>query len=185
MTFTNPVALDGDTLYVGSNSGKTGIVALDADTVEERWRVDTGPVTGGPVVHDDLLVVQSHSLVVGYGTDGQRRWGFNLIDRNYHPLAVDDDHVYAAGRETLHAITHEGERSWTHEVAEERSQVGSPTIAGDSVLLRGEDRLLALAAATGEKQWSTTPAGRGEAVVTPDVVFLEGDGGELLALGEP
>lgn len=184
MTFTEPAAVDGGTVYLGSNSGKTGIVALDADDGEELWRAPTNAVTGGPVVHDDLLVIQSHSLVVAYGTDGQRRWGFNLLDRNYHPMAVDDDHVYAAGRETLYAITHDGERAWTHEVADDRLQVGSPTVAGDSVLLRGEGRVTALSTATGEEQWSIDAGGRGEAVVTPGATFLEGGDGRLLALGE-
>ena len=182
-TFTTRVAVDGDTMYVGSNSGRTGIVALDADDGEEQWRVSTNPVTEGPVVYDDLVVVQSYGLVVAYGTDGERRWGFNLVDGGYHSMAVDDDHVYAAARETLYAITHEGERSWIY-TPDEQSRVGGPTVAGDSLLLRGDDRLTALSAATGEERWSKTVNGRGEAVVTPDAVFLDGDGGELLALGD-
>lgn len=181
-TFTTPAAVAGDTLYVGSNSGATGIVALGTDEGEEQWRAETNPVTGGPVVYDDLLVVQSYGLLVAYGTDGERRWEFNLVDDGHQPMAVDDEHVYAAGRETLYAIAHDGERSWTYEQSEGR--VGVPTVAGDSVLLRGDDRLTALSAATGEKQWSTTPEGLGEVVATSDALFVTGDDGRLLALGE-
>ncbi|QKY21696.1 PQQ-binding-like beta-propeller repeat protein [Halolamina sp. CBA1230] len=181
-TFTTPAAVDGDTLYVGSNSGATGIVAMETDDGEVQWRAETNPVTGGPVVYDDLLLIQSYGLVVAYGTDGERRWGFNLVDSGHQPMAVDDEHVYAAGRETLYAITHDGERSWTYEQSEGR--IGTPTVAGDSVLLRGEDRLTALSAATGEEQWSRTPEGLGEVVATPDALFVTGDAGRLLALGE-
>lgn len=182
MTFTEPAAVDGDTVYVGSNSGKTGIVALDADSGEELWRAPTNPVTGGPVVHDDLLVIRSHGLVVAYGTDGERRWGFNLPDGLARPTAVDDEHVYATGGETLHAITHQGERSWTHDAPD--GQVGSPIVAGEELLLRGEGRLAAVTTGAGDERWSAAPAGRGDAIVAPESVFVGSDDGRLLALGE-
>ncbi len=182
-TFTTPAAVDGDTLYVGSNSGVTGIVALRTDDGGERWRAETNPVTGGPVVHDDLLLIQSYGLVVAYGTDGERRWGFNLLDGGHQPMAVDDGHVYAASPEILYAITHDGERSWTYERSDGR--VGVPTVVDDSVLLRGEGRLTALSATTGEEQWSRSTEGVGDVVATPEALFVTGDGGRLLALGEP
>lgn len=182
MTFTEPVAVEGDAVYVGSNAGVTGVVALDADSGEELWRAPADPVTGGPVVEDGLLVIRSHGLLIAYGTDGKRRWTFNLVNGTTHPMAIDGSHVYATGRQTLYAIGRDGERSWTHDAPD--AGVGSPTIAGDSVLLRGTDRLTSLSAGTGEKEWSTTPAGQGEAVVTPGAVFVEGGDGRLLALGD-
>lgn len=182
MTFTEPVAVDGERVYAGSNSGETGIVALDADTGEELWRASAGPVTGGPVVDDDLLVVRSHGLLLAYGTGGEQRWGYNLVEGSSHPIAVGDDHVYAAGRETLYAIDRDGERSWTHDASD--GGVGSPTVAGDSVLLRGAGRLTALSTGGGKEQWSATPSGHGETVVTPEAVFVTGGNGRLLALGE-
>ncbi|GAB7012702.1 outer membrane protein assembly factor BamB family protein [Halolamina salina] len=181
-TFATPAAVDSDTLYVGSNSGATGVVALGTDAGEELWRAETDPVTGGPVVRDDLLVVQSYGLVIGYGTDGEQRWVFNVLDGENRPLAVDDQHVYAVGRGTLYAITHDGERSWTYE-PEQGARVGVPTVAGDSVLLRAEGRITALSAATGEKRWSTATGGRGEAVVSPEALFVTGEDSRLLALG--
>jgi outer membrane protein assembly factor BamB len=182
MTFTEPVAVDGDAVYVGSNAGVTGIVALDADSGAELWRAPADSVTGGPIVSDDLLVVRSHGLLLAYGTDGRRRWEYNLVDGISQPMAVDGDHVYAAGRETLYAIDRDGKRSWAYDAPD--AGVGSPTVAGDSVVLRGTDRLTALSVGTGEKQWSATPAGRGEAVVTPEALFVEAGDGRLLALGE-
>jgi outer membrane protein assembly factor BamB len=182
MTFTEPVAVDGDAVYAGSNSGVTGAVALDADTGRELWRAPAEPVTGGPIVDDDLLVVRSHGLLLTYGTDGRRRWGFNLVNGSSHPMAVDGDHVYAAGRETLYAIDRDGERAWTHDAPD--GGVGSPTVAGDSVLLRGAGRITALSAGAGEERWSATPSGQGDAVVTPEAAFVTGGDGRLLALGE-
>ncbi|WP_435115176.1 PQQ-binding-like beta-propeller repeat protein [Halolamina sp. C58] len=180
-TFTTPAAVDGETLYVGSNSGATGIVALDIDDGGERWRAETEPVTAGPVVHGDLLVVQSYGLVIAYGTDGEQRWVFNVLDSGNRPIAVDDEHVYATGRETLYAITHDGEESWRYE---RDGRVGAPTVVGDSVLLTGEGRITALSAATGGERWSVTPGGGGDAVVSPGALFVTGDSGRLLALGE-
>jgi outer membrane protein assembly factor BamB len=87
----------------------------------------------------------------------------------------------AAGRETVYAIRHDGERSWTQDATD--GGVGSSTVASDNVRLRRANRLTALSAETGEKRWSATPSGQGDAVVTPEAAFVTG-GERLLALGE-
>lgn len=181
-TFTEPAAVDDDTLYLGSQSGSTGIVALDADTGEKQWHVSTSAVTSGPVVHDGLVVVQSHSLVVALGTDGSRRWSFNLVDQGYGSIAVDDRHVYAASRGALVAISRDGKESWSYEASDR--QIGSPTVAGDSVVFRSGDRLRSLSAASGDEEWSTAADGGGEVIATSDAIFRSESGARVVALGE-
>lgn len=181
-TFTEAAALHDGTLYLGSQSGNTGVVALDADTGEMEWRVSTGAVTGGPVVDDGLVLVQSHSLLLALGTDGAERWTVNLVEDRAEPLAVDDEHVYVPAGETLRAITRDGEESWRDDEFDGR--VGYPTVAGNSVLALGAGRIRSLAAASGDEKWSTTVDGASEVIVTPEGLFLPTSGGRVAALGE-
>jgi outer membrane protein assembly factor BamB len=88
------VAVDEGRRYLGSQSGRTGIVALEAGTGEERWHVSTGAVTGGPVVAGDLVVVWSYHRVLAFDTDGSHRWSPNVLETDARPIAVDDQHVY-------------------------------------------------------------------------------------------
>jgi len=54
-TFTEPAAVLDETLYLGAQSGKTGVVALDATTGDTVEKKSTQAVTGGPVVHQRAL----------------------------------------------------------------------------------------------------------------------------------
>lgn len=181
-TFTEPAAVRDETLYLGSRSGETGVVALDAMTGETRWKESTRAVTGGPVAHPKGVVVQSHRLVTAFDADGTRLWSFNALEGPVRPVAVDDRGVYVSARNALHAVDWSGEASWTYESAGAR--LGTPTVAGDAVLLRSGGRVVALARATGEKRWTATPDGTGRGVVTPEAMFLPGADGTVVALGE-
>lgn len=179
-TFTEPVAVNNETLYLGSQSGTTGIVALDATTGETRWTKPTPAVTGGPVVHTNGIIVQSHHLVIAFDADGTCRWSFNAPGDAVRPIAVDDRHVYVSTRNALYAIDWTGEKAWEYEPS--GTQVGMPTVAGDTVLIRGSNHLTALSSVTGEKQWTTHPAVSGRAVVTPEAIFMSA-GGAVIAHG--
>lgn len=180
-TFTEAAAVHDGTVYLGSQSGNTGVVALDADTGEELWRVSTGAVTGGPVVDDGLVLVQSHSLVTALGTDGTERWSFNVVAAGTGPMAVDEQHVYVPTGEALYAVSRNGEESWRDEPA--GGQIGPPTVAGDSVLRRTDAGVASLGAADGEVEWAADTDGTGQVVVAPGGMFLSDDG-RVVALGE-
>jgi outer membrane protein assembly factor BamB len=182
MSFTTPAALDegGERAFVASTSGPTGVVALDADDGTVRWRRSTPPVIAGPVVSGGLVAVRHRRSVTAYGTDGSRRWGFAVPDRRPRSLAVDDRRVYVAAGERLFAIGRDGEEGWTH--VPEESPVGTPTVVGDRLFLRGRDRLAVLDAADGEQLWSGSIPGGGEAVVLPGAAFIMGEGSRVLGL---
>ena len=139
-------------------------------------------MTVGPVAHPEGVVVQSHQLVTAFDLDGTRRWSFNVLEETARPIAVDERHVYVSGRNALYAMDWSGEKSWEYEAAEKR--VGTPTIVGDTVLVRGENHLTALSRDDGTEQWTATPKGVGRAVVVPEAVFLSGADGAVIALGE-
>lgn len=185
-TFSEPVAVRDGVLYVGSRAGTTGLTALDADTGEERWHRSTAAVMAGPVVHGGRVVARTRHAVLAFDLDGTRRWSFDVADGDVLPMAVDDQHVYVPTTDRLSprlsAIDRRGETAWTYEPSERR--VGTPTVAGDSVVVRGRDSLVGVSRDAGEERWTATPEGVGAAVVTPGATFLSGDGGRLLALGD-
>jgi outer membrane protein assembly factor BamB len=180
-SFPEPVALADDTLYLGSLSGHTGVVAIDADTGAERWSRSTNVVTEGPVIHDDLLVVRMHGLVEAFDRDGTRRWSYNVLASDSRPMAVDDRHVYVPARKKLYAIDRTGRPAWQFQLQD--GSVGTPTVAGDAVLLRRNDHLTAVSRADGTEQWTVQQSGVGRAVVTPEAVFLARDDGRVAGLG--
>ena len=181
--FSEPVAVHDGTLYLGSQAGNTGIVALDAETGEERWRADTGRVTSStPVVADDLVVVRNYGLVTAFDTSGAKRWSFNVGEDTAYPLAVGDEHVYVPAGERLFAIDRGGEEVWRHEPTE--GTVSAPTVAGDSVLFQNgtDGGVTAFAADDGEKRW-TIDANDSDPVATSESLFLSG-GDRVLAFAE-
>jgi len=180
-SFATPVALQDDTLYLGSQSGATGVVALDANTGEERWSKSTAAVIDGPVVRDDLVVVRTHKLVVAFDTEGTRQWSYNVLDADSHAMAMNDQHVYVPSRQRLYAIDRSGGKAWHYHL--QQGQVGTPTVAGDTVFLRRNDHLTALSRTDGTEQWTISQDGVGSAVVTPEAVFLARKGGEVAGLG--
>ncbi|MFC4407364.1 outer membrane protein assembly factor BamB family protein [Haloarchaeobius iranensis] len=185
-SFSEAVAVHDGVLYVGSSSGRTGVTALDAATGAVRWQLSTAPVMGGPVVHGDRVVVRTRHAVVAFDLDGTHRWSFGVADGDVLPVAVDDQHVYVATRDRLSprisAVDRRGETVWTYESAEQR--VGTPTVVGDSVVVRGRDSLVGLSRDTGEERWTRSPDGTGRAVVTPNAMLLSGYGGRVVALGD-
>lgn len=181
-TFAQPAAVNDGTVYVGSQSGETGVVALDTRTGETQWTEDTPAVTGGPVVHSNGIVVQSHQLVIALAHDGTRRWSFNVRDDTSRPIAVDDQHVYVATQDALYAIDWTGEKAWVYESS--GAQFGAPTVGGDTVCFRSETQLIGLSRTTGDKQWTANSSGGGSVVVTPEAIFLSETDGAVTALGE-
>jgi outer membrane protein assembly factor BamB len=181
-TFANAVAVRDGTAYVGSQSGATGLVALDTQTGDVQWTASTPAITGGPVVHSNGIVVQSHQLVIAFDHEGTRKWTFNVREDTQRPLAVDDQHVYAATQDALYAIDWTGEKAWVREAT--GAQFGAPTVAGDSVLVRGNGQLIARSCSTGDERWTTNTSGRGRMIVAPAAVFLA-DSATVTALGNP
>jgi outer membrane protein assembly factor BamB len=180
-TFSEPVAVSDGTLYLGSRSGATGVLAVDAATGEKRWTKSTASVRSGPVVTEGLVVVRAGQLVVAFDSDGTRQWSFNISKSDAGPLAIDDQYLYVPARDRLVAITRNGDEAWRYEPTEGR--FGTPTAVGDTVVLRGDGRVTAVSRSDGTETWRSSLEGTGGAVVTPGGIFVSGSGGRLSALG--
>nr|WP_275883705.1 PQQ-binding-like beta-propeller repeat protein [Halorhabdus sp. BNX81] len=181
-TLAKPVAVQDDTLFVGSHTGRTGVAAVDAETGETMWTKSTHRVIAGPVVDDRLVVVKGGSVLRAFDTDGTDRWAFNIPgDVPGIPIAVDDQHVYVSTRKRLDAITRSGREAWTYEPDDE--DVGPPTVVGNEVVVPVGDGLTALAHADGATRWHTETDGYGSVVVTPSAMFMAASGGRIIGLG--
>ncbi|OIB56538.1 hypothetical protein BBD46_17570 [Natrialba sp. SSL1] len=179
-TFSKPVAVHDEALFAGARSGRTGVLAVDAATGNERWARSTAPVIAGPVVDDDLVVVQAESVLTAFEPNGTERWTFNVVDDYWEtPLAMDDEHIYVSTVDTLYAITRDGERGWEYDLSERSG--GPPTVTSDEVLISEDGTLTALARTDGEPRWSLETDGNRDVVAVPDAVFMRESGGRITA----
>ncbi len=182
-TFARPVAIADGTLFLGSLSGRTGVLAVEATSGESLWTGSTGAVTGGPVADGELVIVQSHSVFTAFDHDGRERWTYNIPQGvSSSALALDHRHVYVARDGTLHAITRDGQPGWTYEGL--ASDTPEPTVAGGTVLVSGGGELLALDRDDGEVRWRVEVDGSGGAITTPEAIFMRASEGRVLGLGE-
>ena len=182
------------------------IVALDALTGRERWRVRTaGDGAAAPAVVDGAVYLASESgtVTVVDAVNGAPRWQRTVATTDNADgrgwlgtpavaggLVLVSDHL-----RVLHALdAGSGEERWRFEAGGE--MVGDPVVDGDTVYVASFDpergggepgRLNALDTATGGVRWSHAADGVG--FVTPVVggglVFLPGagdDGSRVIAL---
>ncbi|ELY94157.1 WD40-like repeat protein [Natrialba hulunbeirensis JCM 10989] len=177
-TVAKPVAVHDETLFVGGYSGRAGVLAVDAATGDDRWAHATDRVIAGPVVDDELVVVQAGSVLTAFERDGTERWTFNVVDDYWEtPLAMDDEHIYVSTVDTLHAITRGGEHGWEYPLSERSG--GPPTVVGDEVLISEDGTLTALARTDGEPRWRLETDGNRDVVAIPDAIFMRESGGRL------
>lgn len=170
-------------VYGGGSGDPGGLFALDADTGDVQWNVETdGYVTSAPCIHQ-YSVHESDSLYVGtWGKtfyaldtdDGSTRWSIDVGHRfgTSSPTAVDDT-VYvgtlgdgplvASGpadedefeAPALLALDAEsGDERWRYDEFDERSGIeSSPAVADGRMFLTAERTLFALAADDGSVVW--------------------------------
>lgn len=180
-TFAGPAAVHDDAVYLGSTSGRTGVVAVDAETGDERWSRSTDVVTAGPVVDDSLVVVRAYGYVAAFDPDGSRRWTFGVPGDGWGAVALDDRRVYVPAPDALYAIDRGGDLAWRYDPG---ARVGPPTVAGDDVLVRVDGEVRALSRSNGERRWSADGDANGGVVATPDALFVARSGGRVSALGD-
>ncbi|SFS40087.1 PQQ-binding-like beta-propeller repeat protein [Halostagnicola kamekurae] len=198
----------GDVVYVPFD--RTGLVALDVTSGEERWRWE-GPVDGTPTVVDDLILValrRDDEDVLGAldRRDRSLRWEASIEPRwPSAGFAVAGELCYHASYFGLEARRLEtGERAWRFGPEEgERPHdepqvdlVTTPVVADDAVYVSGwiqrdtmYGHLFVVDSATGEElgraeMGRNQQAGTGTPAVTSDLVFLGSEHGTLYAFGE-
>ncbi|GIX30455.1 MAG: outer membrane protein assembly factor BamB [Porticoccaceae bacterium] len=187
-----PPASDGEIVAVQSSDGH--LLALDAQNGQERWRhrVDVPSLNlrlplGPEIVGGLVLAGFASGKVVALGTGGDLRWearvaiprGRTELERmvDIVGLQVADDIVYATayqGRTAAFTLG-SGRALWYQDLAGHQP----PALGGGKLfIVRGDDEVVALDAATGRQQWSNVQL-RNRRLSAP--AWLEGG---LLAIGD-
>ena len=187
----SPVAM-GDLVFgMGERITNAALVALDAATGIERWRIERGPWLGPPgaaAYADGAVFVGTREpdgelrpvLRALEAATGEERWGLPLPgavfpDEWLIPLAAGgvvyvaalDGHAYA-----LDAAT--GQQRWRVEVGNVSFQ--QPALADGVLVFLHEEGLLALDAATGHERWRGGPRGGWSVTVDGGRVYASGRG---------
>ena len=95
--FRSAPALDGQNLYVASESG--GVYALKKSNGERIWKfkMDNGGRGSPTLAGDTLYVADTRGTVYGIDTDtGEERWRFELDDRVSTSVVVAGGKIYVA-----------------------------------------------------------------------------------------
>ncbi|MDZ5809924.1 PQQ-binding-like beta-propeller repeat protein [Halorubrum sp. AD140] len=159
---------DGNGTTDGDAGERDGVVALDAETGDERWRSDEVPRVSEmrAIGHGLVLVTTFDRRLVALDVgDGSRRWTARsapesrygreteISPPDFDPVAIGPDRLFARyddpsdrpGR--IAALDPEtGEELWTHAPADESPRTDGhfwftgPTVVGDRVLVTANER---------------------------------------------
>ncbi|SEQ46009.1 PQQ-binding-like beta-propeller repeat protein [Natrinema salaciae] len=156
----------------------TSVVALEADSGTDRWRVDrdfSDPLTvaDGTVYAIDTTYADPPTLVAIDLETGRERWTAALADGRPNwptPPAVADGTVYQGGLELVALSAADGERRWSRDL--EHAITGAPTVVDDGLYVPVGDGTVAAFDRDGSRRWrqSVDRAGRGsglEPVTSP------------------
>jgi outer membrane protein assembly factor BamB len=147
-----------------------------------RWTVliSASPVAPPLIGKDQVFVVLQSGVVEAHRvTDGTTAWKLEL--RSEFPVAMDDDHVYVAAGEAVHALKPaDGSEQWLAP----SGNVTAPLLAhGGWVIAATEKSLTAYRAADGTKVWSReVGTQRVIASLEGDNLYVPLEDGRLVAL---
>lgn len=154
------LAISDDTLFVDDD----GLVAIDAETDTERWRID--PRARAAIVADDTLyaVQWNRAEVYAVGVaDGTEQWRRDVDPGIDHQPALANGTLFVIGGDRPLALDAEtGEQEWqiVPEEWEDTPELNirrcPPVVADETVYLGSFDEsghVFALSAATGEEIW--------------------------------
>lgn len=157
-------ALTKDGVFAVNYDGK--IARFDADTLQEKWRIDSGKkLTGGVGAADNLVVVGTgKGEVLAYGFDGKALWQARVTSEILSaPQVAGDTVLVRSGDGRIFALAAaDGKRKWLYQRATPALTVRSyggvlveknATFAGF-----GGGKLVALETATGSLGWEASVA---------------------------
>lgn len=178
-----------DWLSLGHNAGNTGKTSVRGpDSPDERWSVDTEPISTAPVVADDVVYAGAADGTL-YALDletGDELWTYSVGDDLYYTPTVTENRIYVADTDTIHAVTTDGDEAWT---ADADGRVHSACAVSDGRLHVSTDvraSILTLEADSGDELWRESGAGLGSTPAVADgTVYSVGQIIEFDTDGEP
>lgn len=155
---TSPTVANGTLYTVGGYHGGTIFFALDADSGEEKWRMEADSRPFSPVVVEDTVYFAEPSNLYALDADsGEEIWSTELgAGINTVPTVVDGT-VYvgyssSTGGNYAAVDADTGAEQWAFKT-ESSFTVREPTVADGTLYCRDEETLVAASADSGEEQW--------------------------------
>lgn len=199
-TYGGGVAAAGNRVYVGSGYGE--VIALDAATGKEIWRVKLGaPVHSPPTVADDRVfaVTVENELDVLSAADGRKLWSHNGLPEpaglagGASPAVAGDLVVVPYSSGELYALRVENGRPlWSDSLAAAQpvgalSSLadirGAPVIDRDRVFAISHSGLMvAIDLRTGDRVWEQDIGGVHAPWVAGDFIYVLSADNELICL---
>ena len=157
--FMGPPAFDNGVIYT---TGGRLLLALEADTGNEIWRVEKDQMFLGLAVDNEMISVGNwdHHLYAFDQSTGEERWNFQAEGEFWSAPAVAADVVYTGNNDAVYALNAQtGELIWTYKTG--GRAVSEPLLTEDVLYIsdsahefpRGARHLYALDAVTGEEFW--------------------------------
>lgn len=150
-----PTVSDG-VVYAGGSINNDHLVALDAETGEERWRTRPGIYATPPAVSDGTVYVggdESPALFALDAEDGALQWFFQgQRGGQIAPTVVGDTVYIVAGNGSLHALAADtGDPVWPSSPVDGVDH--SPAATEDAIYVPKGDAFVALEP-DGSRRWS-------------------------------
>jgi outer membrane protein assembly factor BamB len=164
----SPAVVD-DTVYASigfgpfdtSGTWDSALVAIDADTGTQRWRINTEGETRGAVppvtvANDTVFAALPGQQLTAYATDGSVRW--RQSNEQGRPGPVADGRMYLGGQSGVRALdVRTGEVVW--KALPQVANVYASMVYDGMLFVTESDSpgvtLIALDAATGDEYWRT------------------------------
>ncbi|MFT4037176.1 MAG: PQQ-binding-like beta-propeller repeat protein [Thermomicrobiales bacterium] len=185
-TAGNTPAVASDTVFLSTLSGE--LVALDGATGAERWRFGSAlNAECQPVVLDGVVYMGSDDGKV-YAVDaatGEERWKATISGGVFRSLTIGHGLIFAGTSnghlDALDLAT--GAARWQWGVGDDSATVGTPTLAGDLLLVNANGVMHALQATTGAQQWQKEFGGARPSAYGDGMIFSGGaDDGVVYAI---
>uniref|UniRef100_A0A7D5GSZ2 PQQ-binding-like beta-propeller repeat protein n=1 Tax=Natrinema halophilum TaxID=1699371 RepID=A0A7D5GSZ2_9EURY len=134
------------------------LVALDAETGEEEWRLDRDYVATLLAVIDDTVLCEFDSTL--YAVDvatGEEQWHFDAdeISSTSDPRAADDI-VFVSSKGVLYALDiATGEEAWRFEADDDVEWIRTPVVENTTAYTWSKGTLYAFDVETGTVEWQT------------------------------
>ena len=157
-------ALTKDSVFAANYDGK--LARFDADTLKEKWRIDTGKkLTGGVGATDNLVVVgTAKGEVLAYDFEGKALWQARVTSEILSaPQVAGDVVLVRSGDGRIFALSAvDGKRKWLYQRATPALTVrsyGGVLIDKNAVFAGfGGGKLVALESTTGALGWEASVA---------------------------
>lgn len=171
----SPVA-SGQTLYTVEQN----VIAIDAETGERRWTVQTDSIPKGIAVKDDVYITVTHddtSELISTTRTGEIRWRTTIPEEVFAAPTVTESIVYVVSRtgKLIAVAADDGDIEWQADIEPGVSR--HPAVANGYVVVgagNGE-RTMAFDATTGERLWTfETGISAGAPVITRESVLTTG-----------